>query len=123
MKHFFISGKAIQIKLNQELYSLNVVYKCFYWYASLYSIKIDTNLGTTIIDIEKKEGDFDSAETEKLLTKIKQDLIDYKTREIILNETQNVRDLLIAKAFANHDDFDELPPGEISDPVGFNIEN
>jgi hypothetical protein len=27
--------------------------------------------------------------------------------------------LLIAKAFSNGE-FDELPPGEVSDPVGFN---
>jgi hypothetical protein len=31
-----------------------------------------------------------------------------------------VRDLLIAKAFSNGE-FDELPPGDVSDPVGFNV--
>jgi hypothetical protein len=36
----------------------------------------------------------------------------------VTKETQNVRDLLIAKAFSNGE-FDELPPGDVSDPVGF----
>ena len=51
------------------------------------------------------------------LQKLERDLIDFKLREIVVKETKNVRDLLIAKAFAHQDDLEE-PPGEIADPVG-----
>ena len=63
---------------------------------------------------EKNNDNFNSIEK-----KIRQDLIDFKTRDIITEETRNIRDLIIAKAFSKIDDFDSQPPGEISDPVGF----
>jgi hypothetical protein len=54
------------------------------------------------------------------LQKLERDLVDFNVRDIVTKETQNVRDLLIAKAFSNGE-YDELPPGEISDPVGYDI--
>jgi His-Xaa-Ser system protein HxsD len=55
----------------------------------------------------------------KILPKIENDLLDFKTREIVSLETKNIRELLIAKAFAFEDEFDEPAPGNINDPVGF----
>ena len=52
------------------------------------------------------------------IEKIKQDLLDFKLRDIINKETRIIRELLIAKAFANYDD-EEDPTTDISDPVGF----
>jgi hypothetical protein len=59
-------------------------------------------------------------QSEKLLQKLERDLIDFNLRDIVTKETKNIRDLLTAKAFSNGE-FDELPPGELSDPVGFNV--
>ena len=50
--------------------------------------------------------------------KLTRDLIDFNLRDIVTKETQNVRDLLIAKAFS-HGEFDEVQVGEVSDPVGY----
>ena len=58
-------------------------------------------------------------ELDLYLQKLERDLIDFQLRDTITKETQNVRDLLVAKAFSNGE-FDEEPPGEVSDPVGFN---
>jgi hypothetical protein len=60
---------------------------------------------------------------EILLTKIKRDLVDFKTRDIISAETRNIREILIAKAFANDDSFDEPPPDNVNDPLGFDPSN
>jgi His-Xaa-Ser system protein HxsD len=60
------------------------------------------------------------ANLEDVLLKLERDLLDFNLRDIVTKETKNIRDILIAKAFS-HGEFDELPPGEISDPVGFNI--
>jgi hypothetical protein len=49
-------------------------------------------------------------------------LIDFSLRDIVTKETQNIRDLLIAKAFSNGE-FDEEPTGDASDPVGFNVKS
>jgi hypothetical protein len=60
------------------------------------------------------------AELDLYLQKLERDIIDFNLRDIVTKETQNIRDLLIAKAFSNGE-FDELPPGEITDPVGYNV--
>jgi hypothetical protein len=56
---------------------------------------------------------------ELYLQKLERDLVDFQLRSIINKETQNIRDLLVAKAFSNGE-FDEEPPGVATDPVGFN---
>ncbi len=101
------------------IYNIDVIYKCFYWYTGEYDIEINEESENANILISSKSGtkfDFD-----KLKSKIKTDLIDFKTRDIISKETKNVRDLIIAKAFSDSDEFDSEPPGEITDPVGFKI--
>ena len=37
-----------------------------------------------------------------------QDLIDYKNRDLITNETKDIRNILYVKAFANNDDFEDF---------------
>lgn len=111
-----IDETSIQIKIDSTLYSSEVVHKCFYWYGGKYSVEINTEQDFFVITISdpKKEWDI-----EGIVSKIKTDLIDFKTREIISSETKNIREMLIAKAFANNDEFDEQPFGNVNDPVGF----
>lgn len=111
-----IEETSINIKIDINLYSSEVVHKCFYWYAGKYSVEIITEGKSFIVKLTdiKKEWDIQS-----VVSKIKTDLIDFKTREIIFNETKNIREMLIAKAFAHNDEFDEQPSGNINDPVGF----
>ena len=108
----------IQLIIDMKIYSSEVIHKCFYWYGSKYSIDISVEediFTINVLDINKN-SDF-----EKIINKIKADLIDFKTREIIFNQTKNIREILIAKAFANNDNFDEAPPGDLNDPIGFDI--
>ena len=39
--------------------------------------------------------------------KLSCDFTDFKTREIIYNETKDIRTILYVKAFANNDDFED----------------
>ena len=73
-----------------------------------------------------RDGECRSAEPQcspgsptRAIKKLKNDLIDFQVRDIVTKETKNVRDLLIAKAFATTDKYETNPPGEVSDPVGF----
>lgn len=105
-----------------SLYTKDSIFKCLYWYGD----KFHTNLSfadnkTYKVSIKPISTiQLNEIELEKLLLKLERDLVDFNLRDIVTKETQNIRDLLIAKAFSNGE-FDELPPGEISDPVGFNI--
>lgn len=116
-----INGNEVIVFADISLYSKDSIFKCLYWYGD----KFHTNLSfadanTYKVSIKPVSTiQLNEIELEKLLLKLERDLVDFNLRDIVTKETQNVRDLLIAKAFSNGE-FDELPPGEVSDPVGFN---
>jgi His-Xaa-Ser system protein HxsD len=117
-----IKNNEIIVFADADLYSKESIFKCLYWYGE----KFHTNFSfadnkTYRISIKPISTILlSSNELESLLQKLERDIIDFNLRDIVTKETQNVRDLLIAKAFSNGE-FDELPPGEVSDPVGFNV--
>lgn len=117
-----IKDNEIIVFADTVLYSKDSIFKCLYWYGD----KFHTNLSfadsnTYRVSVKPiSTMQLSSEELENLLLKVERDLVDFNLRDIVTKETQNVRDLLIAKAFSNGE-FDELPPGEVSDPVGFNV--
>lgn len=116
-----INDNEIIVFADTTLYSKDSIFKCLYWYGD----KFHTNLSfadsnTYRVSVKPITTiQLSSDELENLLMKVERDLVDFNLRDIVTKETQNVRDLLIAKAFSNGE-FDELPPGNVSDPVGFN---
>lgn len=104
------------------LYSKDSIFKCLYWYGDKYHTNVSfADRNTYRVSIKPISTiQLTQQEQENLLLKLERDLIDFNLRDIVTKETQNVRDLLIAKAFSNGE-FDELPPGEVTDPVGFNV--
>ena len=117
-----IKDNEIIVFADTNLYSKDSIFKCLYWYGD----KFHTNLSfadsnTYRVSVKPNSTtQLSTDELEYLLLKVERDLVDFNLRDIVTKETQNVRDLLIAKAFSNGE-FDELPPGEVSDPVGFNV--
>lgn len=111
-----IDESHLEVIVDGKIYSSEVLHKCFYWYGNKFSVEINAKEDFFIVDISElsKEN-----RIKEILPRIKNDLIDFKTREIILNETKNIRDLLIVKAFAHDDQYDENPPGNVSDSIGF----
>jgi His-Xaa-Ser system protein HxsD len=117
---FHLKNKnSLEVRVNATLYSSQVIFKCLYWYSENFVCEVLQDGDSWVVEIVLKEGDFDDNSIQKLISKFKQDLIDFKTREIITEETKNIRDILLVKAFAHSDEFDELPTGDIQDPVGF----
>jgi His-Xaa-Ser system protein HxsD len=120
MKNIVKFDNELHFSLNEELYDEDVLFKCFYWYGADYNVEIDKkDTAFLVILTSKSEIKIDH---NSLLIKIKQDLIDFKLRDIVTKETKNIRELLTAKAFA-HFQTDENPVTEISDPVGFDPTN
>lgn len=90
----------IIVIIPMKMYSMEIILKCFYWYNDEYFVELDKNNEEYIVKLANKSNSSITVNKLKQLeTKIKQDLIDYSLRQIILNETQNIRDLIIAKAF------------------------
>lgn len=117
-----IKDNEIIVFADISLYSKDSIFKCLYWYGDKFHTNLSFADSTTYLVSVKPIStiQLSSEDLENLLLKLERDLVDFSLRDIVTKETQNVRDLLIAKAFSNGE-FDELPPGEVSDPVGFNV--
>lgn len=98
----------ISLDIDVELFSENVIFKTLYWYSGDYIIQSRKENDQITVLLEKKKDEISTTEFNRLKQKISQDLIDYKTREIIESQTRPIRQLLIIKAFATIDDFDGI---------------
>lgn len=117
-----IIDNEIVVYADASLFSKDAVFKCLYWYTNKYhtqvSIDPDNNYKISVKPLNKEA--LNHSELEYIFQRLQRDLIDFNLRDIVTKETQNIRDLLTAKAFSNGE-FDELPPGDLTDPVGFDI--
>lgn len=95
------------LQFSQSIYSESVIFKTIYWFSNNYNITVDKNSSHFILNISNIPGTLTDLEKSKLELEINSKLIDYKTREIILNETKTIRDLTILKAFFHFDEMDE----------------
>ena len=114
--------KKLRCLFEGTLYSEVIIMKSFYWFSKDYDVTLSKESDVFEIVLSKKEGVIDDKLLSYLNSKIKQDVYDFKLRQIIYEETKTVKELLIAKAFANSDEYDTPPNGEFSDPVGYNPE-
>lgn len=117
-----IGDNEVIVFADTTLYSKDSIFKCLYWYGEKYYANVSfADSNTYKITLKPlAEGFLNTEHLDALLMRLSRDLIDYNLRDIVTKETQNIRDLLTAKAFSNGE-FDELPPGELSDPVGFDV--
>jgi His-Xaa-Ser system protein HxsD len=114
-----LSEQELALQIDAEIYGEKVVFPCFYWYGRRFSISIDREAPAVFcIRLTPKEGELTEQEWIDVQKNISQDLIDFKLRAIVDEETRVVRELIIAKAFAHYDEPAD-PITEISDPVGF----
>lgn len=121
MKENCVNGREILVFADKTIYSKTVILKTLYWYGGQFHTSVSSlnketyRISLKLMDVIK-ESDID---LQSYLQKLERDLVDFQLRELVFEETKNVRDLLIAKAFAHFDSAEE-PPGEIADPVGIN---
>jgi len=115
----FIDGSDVKVIVDPDIYSIDILYKCLYWYGDLFSTSIlkvnDSRIEVTLTPLSESVLD----NFEGLRNKIARDLIDFKLRDIVTKETKNIRELIIAKAFSYYG-LSENPETDVSDPVGFN---
>ena len=103
-----VQPDGMSLLLDGLLYPEDAVFKCFYWYASEFDVSIDRAPDAHLrVNLRWKSAPASAEFVERLVVRIRRDLIDFKTRDIASKETKTVRDLLIAKAFAHGEEFDE----------------
>jgi His-Xaa-Ser system protein HxsD len=97
MKHT-ISDVKLVIQVDERLYHEDVIFKCFYWYAGNFQTDISRIEGHMFeISLTANEP---VSDWEVVLGRIQRDLVDFKLRDIVTKETVNIRELIVAKAFA-----------------------
>jgi His-Xaa-Ser system protein HxsD len=115
------NGELILAHVDKGIISKEALLKCLYWYNDRFEIEISEEEKTFEVRLVPQEEDGHSQiVNDHFVAKLQRDLLDFELRQVVVRETQNVRDLIIAKAFAHFED--QKPEGEISDPVGFEIE-
>ena len=110
----------LQVTVNTSFFSKDAILKCLYWYGEKFLIDIENKSEDNIAIILTPKQPIAEEDKDFYIAKLNKDIIDFNLRDIVTKETKNIRDLLIAKAFSNGE-FDEVPPGDISDPVGFSL--
>ena len=116
-----IKDGEIQVFADVSLFSKDAVFKCLYWFGDKFHTSVSfADSNTYSISLRPLSStNIGADEFELYLQKLERDLVDFQLRDTITKETQNIRELLVAKAFSNGE-YDEDPPGDVSDPLGFN---
>jgi His-Xaa-Ser system protein HxsD len=115
-----VSQAGLELLLDSGLYNEAVIFKCFYWYGAEYEVVIDrvADGKSLSVVLSPRTGPLAVEQVDALVSRVRRDLLDFKTRDIVARETQAIRELLVAKAFANFDELDEPPLGSIADLGG-----
>lgn len=108
----------LTVTVDAEIYHESVLFKCLYWYTNTFEVDIRKSDKLEYKITLKTIHPTEIPDWNNIIIKLKQDLIDFKLRQFITDETKTIRELIIAKAFAYYDQ-EAAPESEISDPVGF----
>jgi His-Xaa-Ser system protein HxsD len=98
--NFIEDDKFLHIIIPQKLFSKEAILNCFYWklnelniHFSMFSTReFQISIDLTSISHQKKDS---------LKNTLPNDLLDFELREIVNKETKNIKELILAKAFAN----------------------
>jgi His-Xaa-Ser system protein HxsD len=109
------SGREITLLVDDAIYGRTAVLKTCYWFTDRCFIFIyrhdEQHLAIRLAaksnsqDLEPITGEFENA------------LLDHQLRFEIARETTTLRDLIVAKAFAEGDVLEDAPVGDDRDPV------
>lgn len=103
-----IAENRIQLTLDITVFNETVTTKTLYWLQSDYFVFWNSlNFNIQNIILERRRGSISEEEFFKLKNQINQNLIDFKVRDIVNQETRNIRDILYIKAFAHGEDFED----------------
>lgn len=93
------------IEIDRRIYNDSVISKAIYWLSGDYVIvRSLLNDITESVSIAAKT---DSISEQELEVKLLQTLNDFKLRQIVADETRDIKTILYAKAFAEDEDLSE----------------
>jgi len=109
-------GTPVLIKVDHHLVSTDAMIKVFYWLSREFVCEVVTKSDTeSVVSLVAREpADWDAAEIDDLF---KTRCFDFALREQLSAKTSEVRDLLLAKAFAESGVLEDQPSGTFGDSI------
>ena len=98
---------CISFSVDTTVFNDRVITKVLYWLSENWNIYQHVEKKSIHVRLEKKKGIISTDEFQELRSQFNQLFIDYKTRDIVNQETISIRNLLLVKAFSVSDEFDE----------------
>ena len=104
-----ISGNKASFSIDTNVYTMNVIHKVLYWLSDSFVISTQSIGNDVQVTLTSKE---EYADWNNMESMISQMLCDYALREVVSEETKDIRNILYIKAFSNIDDFYEYGESE-----------
>lgn len=96
-----VSPSQFWTTVDERVFSRDVVMKALYWLSARYVVEVKRgdSSGELSVGFRGIDSALTTEECAAVEARLRRDLIDFRTREIVEAETRTVRDLLVAKAF------------------------
>ncbi len=94
-----LAENTTKVNISHNYLDLDHIHKVFYKYLAEYYVRFTNKDRFTLVELKPKIIAPNNISGEALSDELSNDLIDAKTREVVDQETKNVKELIIAKAF------------------------
>ena len=118
-----ISQSQATLFVDSSIYEKEVVLKACHWFTDIAYISVlEASKGQLAIKVELKQNtptleNPQQISIQKVCGDLNNSILDFALRKQIEAETASIRQLILAKAFAEAGILEDEPPGDISDPV------
>ncbi len=108
------SSSTVRLELDTTLFSQEAVLKTCYWFSSSHTFEILPSEGNQItIRLTAKQA----STTDDTASSFFSMVTDFTLRELIESRTSSIRELLLAKAFAEAGVLEDIPTGVFGDII------
>jgi His-Xaa-Ser system protein HxsD len=117
---FAIHDNVLSVDLNESVYSRDAVLRTAYWFTDrcyLYIARPSPGLFRVQFKPKAPKSDLVVETLEEVAGEFLNSLLDHQIRHDIESQTGRIRELLVAKAFAEAGALEDTPPGDPGDPV------
>jgi His-Xaa-Ser system protein HxsD len=113
--HAAVENGEVILLVDESVYSRDALLRTCYWFTDrCYLFVSRAGLGVFSVRIRAKAG---GAALDTISGEFENALIDQQVRHDIARETERLRELVVAKAFAEGQELDDAPVGDYRDPV------
>jgi His-Xaa-Ser system protein HxsD len=111
-------GSEVIFVIDETVYSRRAVLRASHWYTDKFFVSISTaKTGTLAVTLRPKK---ETTDLDRLVNEFEGVVLDAQLKIEIGDETATIRELIVAKAFAEGDLLDDSPFADWRDPVAQN---